>query len=270
MTRALRPSPMYLTGATNDGARAVRRSSLGLLAQPGNTVLNDVDAGHYAAFGADNGFYGLGAKADPTPELELEAVARWAAWVRAEVAPRAGACLFVTVPDVLRWVAVDGARIPIGDAAGTLARFAELAPVVRELGLPVALVAQDGLELAGDYLVAGDQAVAWADVDVLFVGGSTDWKLGADARAICVEARRRGIWVHVGRVNSWRRLDAVRDYCDSADGTYLAFGPDANLPKLVGWLDALDGDLTCPPSWRASAPRPRPAAQLELVLEVAA
>lgn len=24
--------------------------------------------------------------------------------------------------------------------------------------------------------------------------------------------------------------------CDSADGTYLTFAPDANLPRLLGWL----------------------------------
>ena len=27
--------------------------------------------------------------------------------------------------------------------------------------------------------------------------------------------------------------------CDSVDGTYLAFGPDVNTPKLVGWLKSL-------------------------------
>jgi hypothetical protein len=25
--------------------------------------------------------------------------------------------------------------------------------------------------------------------------------------------------------------------CHSVDGTYLTFGPDTNLPKLLGWLD---------------------------------
>lgn len=28
--------------------------------------------------------------------------------------------------------------------------------------------------------------------------------------------------------------------CDSADGTYLAYGPDTNLPKLETWLRKLD------------------------------
>jgi hypothetical protein len=40
----------------------------------------------------------------------------------------------------------------------------------------------------------------------------------------------------MGRVNSLRRLryaDAIG--CDSADGTYIAHGPDINLPALLGW-----------------------------------
>ena len=42
-------------------------------------------------------------------------------------------------------------------------------------------------------------------------------------------------------MNSWKRLKAaaVSGY-DSADGTYLVFGPDLLLPKLNGWLDALN------------------------------
>jgi hypothetical protein len=35
-------------------------------------------------------------------------------------------------------------------------------------------------------------------------------------------------------------LAAVRMGCDSVDGTYLAFGPDRNLPTLLSWLRELD------------------------------
>lgn len=28
--------------------------------------------------------------------------------------------------------------------------------------------------------------------------------------------------------------------CDSVDGTYLTFGPDVNLPRLLGWLDGAE------------------------------
>lgn len=128
----------------------------------------------------------------------------------------AATCRFVTAPDV------------VGDAAATLARSAPMLPRIRDLGYPVALVAQNGIE---------DMAVPWSTFDVLFIGGDTAWKLGPAARAVVAEARRRGRWVHMGRVNSWRRLRYAHQIgCDSADGTYLAFGPDQNLPKLLAWL----------------------------------
>ena len=75
------------------------------------------------------------------------------------------------------------------------------------------------------------------DADVLFLGGTTEWKLGPDARAITAKAKVEGRWVHMGLVNSQRRLTIARDFgCDSVDGTYLAFGPDQNLPRLLAWL----------------------------------
>lgn len=45
----------------------------------------------------------------------------------------------------------------------------------------------------------------------------------------------------MGRVNSLRRLrHAAAIGCDSADGTYLAFGPDRNLPRLLDWIGAVN------------------------------
>lgn len=74
-----------------------------------------------------------------------------------------------------------------------------------------------------------------------FIGGSDGWKLGPHARALTAEAKRRGKWVHMGRVNSLKRFRYAESIgCDSCDGTYLRFGPDKNLPKLLSWV----GDLT--------------------------
>ena len=125
-------------------------------------------------------------------------------------------CLFAAAPDV------------VGDAAATLHRSQRMLDWIRYAGFPAALVAQDGLE---------NLTVPWDDLDALFIGGSTSWKLGAAARELAAEANRRGKWVHMGRVNSLKRLryaDAIG--CDSADGTYLTYAPDANLPRLLGWL----------------------------------
>ncbi|MGW3571669.1 hypothetical protein ACWDSL_48685 [Streptomyces sp. NPDC000941] len=41
----------------------------------------------------------------------------------------------------------------------------------------------------------------------------------------------------MGRVNSARRLTyAAAIGCASADGTYVAFGPDKNLPTALRWV----------------------------------
>lgn len=139
-------------------------------------------------------------------------------------ADRADSCLFATAPDV------------VGDAAATLVTSAPWLPQIRALGYRVAFVAQDGLE---------SLPIPWDDFDALFIGGTTEWKLGHHARAIAAEAKARGKWLHMGRVNSERRYKyAAAIGCDSVDGTFLTFGPDVNLPRLLAWtrLDA-QGDL---------------------------
>lgn len=118
----------------------------------------------------------------------------------------------------------------VADAEATLARSAPWLPVIRALGYPAALVAQDGLQ---------DLTVPWDDFDVLLVGGSTTWKLSPHAARIATEAKRRGKRVHMGRVNSGRRWGIAELFeCDSVDGTFLAFGPDVNLGRLLSWMDA--------------------------------
>jgi hypothetical protein len=128
-------------------------------------------------------------------------------------------CLFATAPDV------------VGDAVATLERSAPMLPRIRAMGFSAALVAQDGLE---------SLPVPWESFDCLFMGGTTAWKLSEDAYRLMAAAKARGLWVHAGRVNSLRRLRAMEmGGADSADGTFLKFGPDVNLPRVVAWLDAL-------------------------------
>lgn len=126
-------------------------------------------------------------------------------------------CLFVAAPDVL------------GDAPATLELFPKMAARLKADGWPVALVGQDGME---------NLPVPWHETDWLFVGGSTEWKLGVGAELLIRQAQTHGVRVHVGRVNSgtrFRHFDALG--CDTADGTYLAFGPEKNAPKLFGWMN---------------------------------
>jgi hypothetical protein len=117
----------------------------------------------------------------------------------------AESCLFATAPDV------------VGDAAATLALSAPMFEPIRAAGYRVALVAQDGLE---------HLTVPWDRFDVLFIGGTTAWKLGEACRVIVAEAKRRGVWVHMGRVNSLKRMRYAESIgCDSADGTVLKHDP---------------------------------------------
>lgn len=161
-----------------------------------------------AWFCADNGVFGKGYPGDDL----------WWAWV--QTLPREH-CRFVVAPDV------------VADAAATIIRSTPWLGRIRALGLPAAFVGQDGLQ---------DLSVPWDDFDVFFIGGSTDWKIGPHARALAAEAKRRGKQVHMGRVNSLKRLDYAHLIgCDSTDGTFITFAPDANLPKMLRWLTAVHG-----------------------------
>lgn len=141
--------------------------------------------------------------------------ARWWAFLEKN-AHDAGTCLFAVAPDV------------VGDAKATLARSLPWLPKIRELGYPAAFVAQDGI---------GDTEIPWDEFDALFIGGSTDFKMGPEVPPLIAEAKQRGKHVHAGRVNSGKRYRYFRDLgCDTADGTYLTFGPTVNLPRLLGWL----------------------------------
>jgi hypothetical protein len=163
-----------------------------------------------ALYACDNGKFGKG-----WPGAD-----RWFEWLCTTV-DRYGPerCLWAVAPDV-----------PF-DAAGTLAESLPWLARIRELGIPAAFAAQDGCDELG---------VPWDAFDVLFLAGSTEWKTGPVAEQLAREAKARGKTVHMGRVNSLARLRTAEWFgCDSADGTYLAFGPTKNLARLTDWLDEL-------------------------------
>lgn len=124
-------------------------------------------------------------------------------------------CKFVVIPDVIR------------DANATIKRFPDYAPRIKAMGYPVAFVAQDGQEnlpLPDDY-------------DALFIGGSTNWKLGLGAKRLMLEAKARGKWVHMGRVNSRSRIAYCRSLgIDSVDGTHVIYEPDKAIERIKSWM----------------------------------
>lgn len=192
----------YLTGvrhpeldeyAVNPGEYGVR-PPLGVLVQP-LTECYLADAHKFYDYcGIDNGcFTEIGRK--------RFTMAGYERLVRRALARYGPELLFATAPDVpFDWKATLKNSMP------TLA-------VIRRWGAPAALVWQDGATVAN---------MPWDAFDVGFIGGSTEWKLGREAERLTAEARRRGKMVHMGRVNSTKRLLTAQAFgCATADGTYL-------------------------------------------------
>jgi hypothetical protein len=194
---------------------------------------------------------------------------------------------FVVVPD------------KVGDWEGTTARWKEFHERVRAYGMPLAYVGQDGIEENTDQ-------IPWDDFDVFFIGGSTPWKLGYNPKGeyknfnrptddelrkagflkaqhdLIKEAKRRGKRVHMGRVNSWKRME-VANYgaqVNSVDGNFIGAAPDNNLPIVLSWLNGTGGvEFNSPETLLARAAKYRqhgesynrniaaPAMRLEIAIE---
>jgi hypothetical protein len=137
------------------------------------------------------------------------------------------------------------------NAVESLRRGMEFAGIIREMGFPVALVAQDGAEKL---------RWPWNDFDVLFVGGERntanprkEWKISRQAEDLCRDARNHGKWVHMGRCNSWWKIERARAMgCNSADGTFLkhrrralasdnpSSKADRGAAEIGRWLNGLE------------------------------
>ena len=131
-------------------------------------------------------------------------------------------CFFATAPDV------------VGDADETLKRSKPMLPKIKELGYRTAFVAQDGATV---------DKMPWRDFDCLFVGGTNKFKLCQAAAECMREAKQRGKSVHMGRVNSYKRIRLAKFLgADSVDGTYITFGPKKNCRNVLGWLQRLDSE----------------------------
>lgn len=200
---------LLVSGATVTVARYAGHPHLGRLTQPrcGNDIKEMAASGFWWA--ADNdALAGL----DPDAYLAmLDAIAL------ADISR----LLFVTVPD-------DATMTPAGPVvswAGTLALFRSWRRALERRHLPAAIVLQDG---------ATSEAVPWDDIAAVFVGGSTRWKLGDKAAALIVEARARGKWAHVGRINSERReRHFLAIGIDSFDGGQYSMYPDRYIPACL-------------------------------------
>lgn len=200
---------LYLTTPSTPLVREAMRSGLiGAMMNPADgKALESLDG---ISFAADNGRF-----ADNWTETR---------WLRSleRLRPLQAQVLFAVVPDV------------VADADATLIQWRRWAPIVRGLGYRTAYAAQNGLDL---------NEIPWDEIDCWFTGGTTAWKLSTEAYEAAALARSHGKWTHMGRVNSLKRLRVARDAgYDSADGTFIKFGPDINLDRIRGWLRRLDAE----------------------------
>ena len=185
-------SIVYLTGAfRRSQADFLAGLGVGVMLQPGSGYVASVEALGFPCWAADNGCYAQG---------EKFRLGRFLTWLDRVPLSR---LLFAVAPDVFP------------DAEMTITRARPVLRTFRERGIRGAFVAQNDAEYT---------AIPWDEFDCLFLGGEDTWKLGPGARGVVLEARRRAKWVHMGRVNSERRLRYAHTIgCDSADGTYIKF-----------------------------------------------
>lgn len=228
----------YLTGVSNPTVKAIAwKRQIGLLAQPGNSYA--AQAKDWPFWAADNGCYSQGDRFDVEAYLE---------WLRAHQ-DKASSCLFATAPDV------------VGNMIASWQRSAPVLERIRALGFPAALVAQNGLAAVGftadqaELRIHGDDRdpstdtgarIPWSSFDVLFIGGDNRFKLSlVRQHSLIAAAKVHGKQVHVGRVNSYLRLQQAQHFgADTADGTFLAFAGRGNnqargVARLERWLDEL-------------------------------
>lgn len=248
-------------------ATARRRGDIGLVITPDQAGYVDA-AGAYPAVMVDNGAFSQKGFKPAAFERLLKRIASDDA-IRRKL-------WFVVAPDV------------VCDHVRTLELFDWWEPRIHALGLPVAFVAQNGIETCLD-------RIPWGRMDTLFIGGDTAWKEGdlgqmewaQEHRLPAIaemghigynqwlrmweEAEGRNIPIHMGRVNTLQRMELAHVFYDaqSSDGTMLKFQQTDRLRDLTGWLDWLNFG-----TGRLVDPRPKPRryvseAQLTLLADAA-
>jgi len=111
---------------------------------------------------------------------------------------------------------------------------------------PLAFVAQDGIE---------DLAIPWRDLQAIFLGGTTEWKLSQSAVDVIRTAKILGKHTHVGRVNTrgrWKHFEQLGvDTCDGTgfsrfrDEKFLWLRDIDEMPLWdgVGGMDLCEGSV---------------------------
>lgn len=120
-------------------------------------------------------------------------------WRRLLVQAREHRPVFVCLPDL------------VGDARRTLDLFDAFMEETE--GLPKALVLQDGIR---------NHPIPFQHIDAVFIGGSDEFKISNEAFNAAKAAKMLDKWVHVGRVNTAKRVKDWIGLGDSIDGSGIS------------------------------------------------
>lgn len=193
----------YLSGVVYPDVVYWQHGGLMLTPETGRYNTLCLDGVHWAA---DNGCF-----SDKFSEKRwLRFLAKWQG---------KGHCYFAVAPDV-----------PF-DMQATLKRSTPFFPILRDMGYPIGLAIQNGIE---------NVELNWDNFDAIFIAGDKAFKTGRVARGICEEAKKRKKHIHIARRNSRKALQEAQGmYANTVDGTYLRFSPDRNWEHMQKWFSAL-------------------------------
>lgn len=180
---------------------------------------------HFIPYALDNGAYSAWAHKTPWDEAAWFKLLEWAKLSARDP-------VWCVVPDV------------VGDRTATLAQYQRYSGEIERRGWLPAFAVQDGMTKTD--VPSGA---------VVFVGGTTAWKWRT-AEMWCGEFPR----VHVGRVNTYRRLVQCHEWgAESVDGTGWMRGDQKQLRGLVVFLEEIDGRRTRHTQTRLMMPDDRKA-----------
>ena len=191
---------LWLLPARNNKHDYSKFPDYGWLASPSGGIKHILESKQ--RFGVDNDCYG--GKFNKDKYLKL----------LDRVMPYKDRCLFVNPPDV------------VGDAVATTDYYFIWHDLIKERGLPISYVLQDGFT----------QIPQSKRPDALFVGGTTDFKLSQYVLKL-LQVVSPDYWIHIGRVNTLRRMLHFRHVADSFDGTQgYRFKPDFGVKYTINSL----------------------------------
>lgn len=229
---------LLVSGATSTLRGLPLDAPVGHLITPHTQNRIDLIATSGRPWAADNG---CGPKADGTPgQLDAPAFRAMLRDIASALRlPGARRPLWVVAPDA------------VGDAAATAELWRAWRHELRLTRLRLAYVIQDGFDATppGYARRRSHGGRKWGGDDPMpscwFLGGSTAYKEG-DGIAVVRAMKRQGRRVHIGRVNSERRLrlfdalgqddDGYPLEIDSLDGTQFSMFPDRYVPR---WAERL-------------------------------